>query len=1370
MSKQIYGWKRFWCPRSGSINLADGGYLSDPEGEWGKACNPDLVSLEAISHLPCLALLGEPGIGKTKALEVERSKIVGKIQEQGDQVLFLDLRSYGSEDRLVRSLFDSPEFKAWQAGTHRLHIFLDSFDECLLRVDTLATLLVDEFKRYQNAVHRLFLRIACRTAVWQPVLEEGLKEIWGENSVGVYELAPLRRIDVIEAAKAERYPPDDFLEEVHRKNIVPLAIKPITLGFLLNTYDRHGGQFPPNQKLRELYLEGCKLLCEEINGSRRGSNRRGDFDVDQRLIVAARTAAITIFANRFAVWTGVDQGNVPIEDVLLQELCYGYETANGREFEITRAVIEEVLDTGLFSSRGLHRMGWAHQTYAEFLAAWYLKQYDLNWNQILNLIIHPDRRVIPQLQETTAWLASMMPEVFQEVMKTDPDVLLQSDISTIDHENKAQLVESLLKLHHEEKLKYDWRRYNNLNYPGLAALLESYIRDLSKNQWSRLVAIDIARDCNEKAVQDSLVDIALDPAQLHIVREHAAHAVCTIGDEETKARLKPLAIGEAGGDPNDDLKGHALQAVWSQHITVEELLKHLSQPKQSGAIPIIGGVYQNFIATEFVEHLRLSDLPVTLKWLERLLQRYDLHYPFRELADSVMLKAWQNLNEPGVLEAFANVAILRLKQHDGILGDRPQQSYTSESFNYTRDDYLEPLLRESDEKRRQLIETIVLLISESESDCVWLTYLVCSKDVFWIIERVTSAEFPRIADLWVKLLCQTLYWHNLCWKNTRLIDAILEARNISPAMQSEFETEIELSSEKAEQLKADYLQYQNLLKPPEPEPILNPPPQQRVLAALEKVEAGYPQLWSQIVVEMTPIPTSEKYIHRIFKSDITKLPGWKEAEADTKARIVEAAKNYLDAGDPETEKWLGTDQFPHPSFVGYQALYLLAKQEPEFISKIATGTWVKWIPIVLQSISFPHVNTESQEDNVCREIVRAAYQKVPDEFIEALGSLMVRKNYRPRTFYPNDVYRLTKELLDQCLASLIIGRVPDSNLNAGMLEILLTDLFNHDADKAKEIAKSFLPEKVPEFGEARNKAIVAARLLATYPDNSSWSVFWSAVQQDHEFGREVLESIAPQSAFQGQIELKIKEDYLADLYIFLAQQYPEIEQPEPETQELIGIEAQIPGKSNGVRMWKNYIPQRLQARGTPEACNALRKIIRELPEHGERLQPTLLEAESLARRNTWKPPTPEQILQFVGSHQITNQNTHIQTGVLIMQGSNNPNLNFGGSVGAVNLNSTVHGDQIGTQHNYASDQNLVEAFDEIQKIFNCLTQTHPISTESEQQIVVAEVVKEVKQNPTLMKRVKVGGQAFLFEALQKASDQWWVSPFVKAIEAGIKGE
>lgn len=189
------------------------------------------------------------------------------------------------------------------------------------------------------------------------ILEEGLEDLWQKANFAIYKLASLRRIDVIEAAKAEDLPSDNFLQEINQKGIVPLAVKPITLKFLLNTYRRHNDQFPPEQKLHELYLEGCKLLCEEVNESRHVSDRTGNFDSDQRLIVAARIAAVTIFANRFAVWTGVDQGRVPAEDVLLQGLCFGREKANGNEFEIAKEVIKEVLDTGLFSSRGLHRMG-----------------------------------------------------------------------------------------------------------------------------------------------------------------------------------------------------------------------------------------------------------------------------------------------------------------------------------------------------------------------------------------------------------------------------------------------------------------------------------------------------------------------------------------------------------------------------------------------------------------------------------------------------------------------------------------------------------------------------------------------------------------------------------------------------------------------------------------------------------------------------------------------------------------------------------------------------------------------------------------------------------------------------------------------------
>ena len=49
MLNQLYDWKRFWCLRTGRFDLSDGGYLSDPESQWGAIQNPDTVPLTSMA-------------------------------------------------------------------------------------------------------------------------------------------------------------------------------------------------------------------------------------------------------------------------------------------------------------------------------------------------------------------------------------------------------------------------------------------------------------------------------------------------------------------------------------------------------------------------------------------------------------------------------------------------------------------------------------------------------------------------------------------------------------------------------------------------------------------------------------------------------------------------------------------------------------------------------------------------------------------------------------------------------------------------------------------------------------------------------------------------------------------------------------------------------------------------------------------------------------------------------------------------------------------------------------------------------------------------------------------------------------------------
>ena len=184
-------------------------------------------------------LLGEPGIGKTHALEAEQEAVDLKIGLEGNRTMRLDLRSYGDESRLIRDLFECEIVDSWAKGNHVLYLFLDSLDECLLRLDNVAALLVAELQKFP--VQRLRLRIACRTADWPNILEEGLKRLWDDDNGAAYELAPLRRADVLEASECAGLDRESFVHEIDRKEIVALAVKPITLNLLINIFidERH---------------------------------------------------------------------------------------------------------------------------------------------------------------------------------------------------------------------------------------------------------------------------------------------------------------------------------------------------------------------------------------------------------------------------------------------------------------------------------------------------------------------------------------------------------------------------------------------------------------------------------------------------------------------------------------------------------------------------------------------------------------------------------------------------------------------------------------------------------------------------------------------------------------------------------------------------------------------------------------------------------------------------------------------------------------------------------------------------------------------------------------------------------------------------
>ena len=654
-------WERFWVSRTGNIDLSDNGFMVDPTAPYtSRASRPfTLIDLQTFR---ALALLGEPGMGKTTALNSESDR-VSQADQTGQKSLRVDLRAFSSEELFYRRIFEGPEISDWKTGNEHLTFYLDSLDEALLRIDTIANLLAAELPSLP--ITRLSIRIACRTSMWPSrTLEPVLQKIWGDKSFGAFELAPLRRRDVVQAAEQRGLDANAFVTTVLKANAVPFAIKPLTLNLLLSLFQRNG-QLPKSGL--ELYRLGCLTLVEESNDSRRDTGLVGTLNAQQRIAIAGRIAAVTMLANRYAIDTGPQRASIASEDVSLSVLAGGSETANGESFRVTEAALREVLDTGLFTSRGVGRMGWAHQGYTEFLSAQYLTESGTSPLNILKVLHHPSGGIVPQLSVMASWAASMKEEVRDGLIASDPIVVLRGDLSNWDAGDRQKLVTALLDAfdagHTTGQFIGLSHAYSSLAHPTLDAQIRPYIVDQKKRAVVRRAATIIAEECGLRGLQADLLKIALDQTEKPELRARAVAALRTCGDETVPGVVMPLAKGELGPDPNEDIKGNALRIVWPNHISAADLFAILTRGDDG-----YFGAYALFLGYELPPSLSKGDLLPALRWatafIPGTLTTHD--YQRKNLADKILTRAWEFVGEPEFAELFVENILARLALGGGL--------------------------------------------------------------------------------------------------------------------------------------------------------------------------------------------------------------------------------------------------------------------------------------------------------------------------------------------------------------------------------------------------------------------------------------------------------------------------------------------------------------------------------------------------------------------------------------------------------------------------------------------------------------------------------------------------------------------------------
>lgn len=1197
MTNQRYEWQRNWIPRGESFKFDSAGFLLPPtDNQLYEQWFPNnAVKFDSIIETPCLILLGEPGIGKSFALRdaIEQTKKTHPLA----LVLSINLGEYGDEKRLIEDLFHCEAFLEWKNSKTDLHIFLDSFDECILRLDTVAKLLGSKFTTLETT-NKLYFRIASRTAEWRTSLENHLVTKWGENNCHAYQLAPLTQKQVLIATDARAIDSSTFLNQVIHREVVAFAIKPVTLNLLIRIYETQKGHLPSEQSA--IYEQGILELCSDSNPERDTPKLKKRLSSEQRMAVASQIAAASMFCGRNTIWKGQSAANKYETDLTIVELATGSLKKDGHHLEITSEAIHETIDSGIFKSNGRDRIGWAHQSYLEYLAARYVTESNLSTKQVLDLIRHPhgrDGKLIPQLSEVASWMSQMNREIFAYILKTEPDILLRSNISSADSESKSKIIEEILKRFVDPEFRPNWWRlrnsYRKLNHPSLQDQLEKALNSTTLPEEAKIEALHIIKETRLWVLLPNLTQIALNETLSTNYREEAADLVAEYGCDVLKEKLRPLALVPCATDPEYELRAAGLKACWPKFLTAKELFSSLVEDNNSISD------YGEFLSDHLINNLAIEDLPIALAWAGEQPESHNYpRDPYQGLISRIFEKSVPHLDNPVTLDAFCEAIIKRLRKHD--FGTGGNVEYFNHRFS------------SNPQLRHMLLEGIAAHIIDPSRDTLlftrWGIKIAIPEDIEWLAERVRQSQ--RV-DL------RKTFSHAIRWlfrpNKSSVIDTILTTAEVSPELREAMGAWLEpsiLASETAQKAKREFYEEkeftakyanQRSVKP------ISPLPSERIDTLLDHFESGDIDAWWKLLNWMEANDDGT-LVQRNYRVDIREFPGWKNASEIRKGRILQAAKQYVLSGKQNIDEWFHKKKVNFfPATAGIRALVLLQNEAPDTYTSFKYSEWTRWTATILRRPAY-------DETDAYRQLITASLLHAPNEVATWVIKCIENENRNHESLMV--LYKLPvpfAPILSPVLLTLATG----GKLNAECSYDILSRLIEQGDAEAIRYARSIIPKRPPKRKKERKFIIALAALLLEHGNNDDWRIIRSLITLDNAFGKALFETRWFNKHHQDPppVLRNLTASDLSHLWEWMLCQYPMEDDPDRSRGGTVTTRWAMANLRDGIL-------SRLAKSGTIEACDELLRLVDAHP-NVKGLPYILGHARDEMRRNTWTPPNPE---------------------------------------------------------------------------------------------------------------------------------------------------
>jgi hypothetical protein len=1188
-------WPRYVFSPRREPPLLHRGFLADGPGDEGTPERSWTLATTLAATQALFLLVGEPGLGKSHELRRAHQR----ERDDGQAALLLNAPLKAD---LTRAILDAPEVARWldRGDTSQLFLFVDGLDEVIRRgAEDAAAQAAAEISAALERLPagRVKLCLAGRLAVYErsqacAVLEQRLGV-----QPAVSRLAPLRHRDMTAAARAVLGElAAGFIRAVDALDLGLLASRPLTLLLLLRSYAQE-------QKLArrrsDVFARGCLALCERDEQARisfassgrvRGAllGEAPALSAEERLAVAMRIAAVTVLAQRpyicldpagapDAVRPGDIAGEVPVEPVAGPDA--------GIELRVTpRMVTETVVDTGLFDGDG-HRFTWVHQEFADFLASRWLARHGLSELQMRSLLGFGSERdglqLVPQLEGLAAWIDDDFAEPVRHlVIDLAPLIQVRGNLAGRSDTDKQRIVAALLDAYEQGRLEGPWRLQEEpsiemLRHPGLEAQLRAVLTGRTTALAARLAAAMLAGICEVEALARDLAALATDRSEPYELRKTAAFAMLQLRDREARKMLDVLLDAPPETDPDDALKGIALELAWrDERLDAEALFSVLTPPRR----PNLLGSYRIFLdagnlAAEVEQRFGVDGLQIGLRWVsahahaggsgsERLAQTLCVrafahagdHDDLRDTLVDIVCRYLENFEDLSWLGAFR--------------GDPSEfRRFLQSVFARWRADGFEPISLEHG-----------------------LLQIFDRNDVSWLLS----------------------WWEDESAADTRGTLAVLIRSLLASGEPGDFYT---LVLERYDADPERYKVFRDLVAcdidrvpPNRHAPRWTTANVEQILTKLE--QGGSVDLWATLVHALS-LAEHAKSDHDFTDHPVIEYPGWKQADVEHRMRMLDAAERFVRERDGWTDEWLQADRWHTGATAGLHAWIALTHDAPERLAEIPATVWQSWTPAIAVH-AFPPLD----------DVTLA--RLVPHISWHAAGAVIDTFSKSSLSGLRTSRMRCWNALWMPGLSEAVAQRIDDPSLPPEILDVWLPELFRHDAARAWRIVDQIFATVTDAESRAaggnppwsREHWLSAAAAAITHDAGARWEQIWHRIEEDRTLGERLLGKVSKWPTSVPWLA-RLTPEQCGALFRWLDARHPEWTAL-PERGGWVGSELSMPRLADALL-------QRLARHGSWEALHTLEDLAEAYPDDPE-IHHALLAAGQEVRRRDWEPPLPQHVL------------------------------------------------------------------------------------------------------------------------------------------------